>query len=216
MFKIKKRGCINISFLLVACVFCSSFIQADVKGLDAASVKVPRVNSVSIVTPKQIVKELTVSHYIFIVTNDFDRDGEEEIIVGANCKEGFCDNYIFKVLTNNRYQYLGFAQFHHETYELIWPRDKVMPDILFFKQENVGQGCIGRLKYKDDGFYKLDKKVCRLPKITSELLGSYAKPKKEMPALEIKRDDPDVIDFSDLEFDDSPEDFFPDGNVEVK
>jgi len=82
------------------------------------------IDSIYTISPKQVIKEVTASNYIYLAKNDFDRDGTQETIVGANCIEGFCENYIFKHLNNKRYQYLGTANFEQDRYELVW-KDKV-------------------------------------------------------------------------------------------
>jgi hypothetical protein len=164
--------------------------------------------------PKQLIKEFTASYYIFLANNDFDRDGVMETIVGANCVEEFCENYIFKHLTNDRYQYLGKASFPHESYELVWKNKEafIYPDIIFFKSENVGQGCLGRYHYTAKVGYQLNNEICRLPIAVGKLVNTNAKEidvnKKIEPKVKIK--DPDFIDFSNIKYDDKPEDFFID------
>ena len=197
----KKTLFLKANIFLISCLFLISSLQAEVLA--------PTLNSISTVSPKQTIKALTASTYLLQINNDFDRDGIQEIIIGANCREEFCDNYIFKLLKNKRFQYIGFAQFHHNAYELVWRDKETLPDILFFKQENVGQGCFGRLKHGQDGVYRVDKEVCRLPKSTGELLGAWYSQNKQKNPIKIKKHDPDYIDFSDVTFDDSPEDLYP-------
>lgn len=174
-----------------------------------SNVDFPRLDVISTSSARQIVKERTASAYIFEHENDFDKDGVNEIIVGANCIEGFCLNFIFRKLHNNRVQFLGHANFHHEYYELVWKKDSGLADIIYFRQENVGQGCIGRYHYVEGFGYKLQTETCRLPKAVKESLNSYALPQKPVPVPVKKERDLDVIDFSDIEFDDEPADFFP-------
>lgn len=199
-------GLVTNNVILLSLLLSPTFVfasQPDVK------VDFPRLGVISTSSARQIVKERTASAYIYEHENDFDRDGTNEIVVGANCIEGFCLNFIFRKLHNNRVQFLGHANFHHEYYELVWKKKPGMADIIYFRQENIGQGCIGRYHYVDELGYKRQTETCRLPKAVKENVNSYALPKKAIPAPVKKERDLDVIDFSDIHFDDEPEDFFP-------
>lgn len=205
--KLFKKSVTWMSILLLSpTLLCAS--QAD------SNVDFPRLDVISTSSARQIVKERTASAYIFEHENDFDKDGSNEIIVGANCVEGFCLNFIFRKLHNDRVQFLGHANFHHEYYELVWKKDSGMADIIYFRQENVGQGCIGRYHYAQGIGYKRQTETCRLPKAVKESLNSYAQPKKTLAAPVKKEKDLDVIDFSDIQFDDEPADFFPEHQLE--
>lgn len=199
----KFKNIINITFLLSTIFFAHNEIFAAQLILD--------IGGIYTIPPKQVIKEVTASNYLFLSENDFDRDGRKETIVGANCVESFCDNYVFRHLNNKRYQYLGMASFQQDNYELVWKEKAgtIYPDILFFKLENIGQGCLGRYHYVKSSGYQLDKEVCRLPRIVSDLLSTYGKEKKVITEPNIKTQDPDFIDFSNLKYDDKPEDFFP-------
>jgi len=168
----------------------------------------PRLGTVYTTIPEQLVKENTASHYIFITNNDIDGDGIQDIIIGANCIEKFCENFMFKTLNNNRYRYLGKASFDQENYELIYRGRDQFVDILFFKQENVGQGCLGRYKYDERAGYQQQTITCRLPRQVSDMLSSYRPAPKPDPVVVPKRANPDDIDFSNIKFDDADLDAF--------
>lgn len=159
----------------------------------------PRVGSVSVTPPAQLVKQKTASNYLMQSRKDVDVDGVTDIIVGANCIEGFCENYIFKILKNNRYRFIGQAKFNQQNFELVNDGKKAVSDILFFEGQNSGQGCLGRYVYVEKQGYQLGNKTCRLPKSVSDLLLSYRPEALVEEALIPKRPDPDFIDFSDLE-----------------
>lgn len=200
--------------LAFTCLFLVQIAKAESLTVDAIvkDWRFPQINSVSTVLPRQTVKEITASPYIFVNENDFNRDGIKEQVVGANCVEGFCINFIFRNLKNKRYQYLGYAVFHHNYYELVWREENNMPDILYFEQTNVGQGCLGRYQYEKKQGYNRVAEVCRLPKEVMSVVSSYAKAQKEeLPIGPERRSEKnlDYIDMSDINFDDSPDDFFP-------
>lgn len=203
----KLKNIIRIGFIIGIFLFYQN--------ITFAAKLILEIDGIYTIPPKQVVKEVTASHYIFLSENDFDRDGVKESIISANCTERFCENYIFKHLNNKRYQYLGMAKFQADAYELVW-KDKVAviyPDILFFELQNVGQGCLGRYHYVQSKGYELNKQVCRLPRMVADLLSTYAK--EERPVIEpsVKIKDPDFIDFSNIKYDDKPEDFFPDEEI---
>lgn len=187
------------------------FYQSSV----SAAQLVLEIDGIYTIPPKQVIKEVTASHYIFLSENDFDRDGVKESIISAHCVERFCENYIFKHLNNKRYQYLGVAKFQEDMYELIWKEKNAVPypDILFFELQNVGQGCLGRYQYVESKGYELNKQVCRLPRMVADLLNTYAKDEKSVITPSVKIKDPDFIDFSNIKYDDKPEDFFPDEEI---
>jgi hypothetical protein len=216
-FKIMKLAPLSsldifVSFLLTSLVLLLSGVSLVYAGQQDASFakkSLPQIGSISTITPSQFVKELTASPYISEFENDFNRDGKNEIIVASNCKQGFCVNFVFNRLRNGRYEYMGFARFHREYYELVWRKPKSFADIVFFRQQNIGQGCIGRYNYIEGEGYQLGTEVCRLPKKIKETVSSYKqkKEKPEVPKIEVLN--PDVIDLSDIKYDDNPEDFFP-------
>ncbi len=206
-----KKFCLAVFFLC-------ALQTASAKSLDVESTvkdwDLPKLNSVSTTLPKQMIKEITLSPYIFMSQNDFNRDGTMEHIVGANCIEGFCVNFIFKVLKNHRYQYLGYAAFHQKHYELVWEKANIMPAIVYFEQTNVGQGCMGRYEYERNVGYKRVVEVCRLPKEVMDVVSTHAniQYEAEQPDVEVNNKsnkDLDFIDMSDIKYDDNPEDFFP-------
>lgn len=199
-----KFTAIALLLLSVSLMFLSGVVSAQ---KNQTKVKAPNLESISTIPPRQMIKELTASPYLFVKNNDFDRDGIKEIIIGARCIEEFCHNYIFKILNNKRYQYLGMAQFNQEVYELIWKEGSTLPDILFFKQENVGQGCLGRYKYQTKEGYILEYNLCQLPKRLAKILNSNKAPEIFKEPRENKG--PDFIDFSNIKFEDNPEDLFP-------
>ncbi len=164
------------------------------------------LGEISTSTPRQIVKQVTQSNYLHEAFNDFDLDGQQEHIIGANCVEGFCENYIFRSLSNKRVQFIGKASFHHKVYELVWPPQSSaseskhsMADIIFFRQQNVGQGCLGRYQFIPKNGYTLVSETCRLPKEVLEVLSSYKEPEKPVVERRSILANPDVIDLSDIE-----------------
>ncbi len=176
----------------------------------------PPLGNIYTELPAQLVKENTASHYIFTTANDIDGDGVADVIIGANCSDKFCENFMFKVLNNKRYQYLGKAAFNQENYELIYTDKNNFADILFFKQENVGQGCLGRYKYDATNGYQQKTLTCRLPRQVSDLLSSYRPIPKPEPVIVPKRPNPDEIDFSNIKFDDIDLDaFYPKAEQEL-
>ncbi len=189
--------------------FCSSmfFLSSDIYAQKPLTIK---LDSVSTSPPRQQVKEVTASPYIFEFQNDFDRDGELETVVGARCVKGWCENYIFKHLNNKRYRFLGMAHFNQKSYELVWEAGASMPDIIYFKRENVGQGCLGRLKYGETLYaYEQEQEVCRLPLSVRDSLNSYRPVAKVKPKPKFRSSDPDYIDFSDIKFNDRESDLYP-------
>ena len=189
-------------------LFCLSFLSAGLEAKDFS----PDIGRVYTVPPAQVVKENTGSYYIFTSRNDIDGDGVAEHIVGANCREGFCENFIFKELNNQRYRYLGKAWFDQQNYELIRKDKDMYADILFFEQENVGQGCLGRYNFESGkGFVEVSK-TCRLPRQVSDLLSSYrAAPAPDPFAVPVRPKNLDEIDFSGIKLDDADlEALFPD------
>ena len=170
----------------------------------------PPIGNIYTVLPEQLVKQNTASNYIYNTMNDIDGDGIDDIIIGANCVESFCENFMFKILSNQRYRYLGKASFDQQNYELIYKGRDQFVDILFFRQENVGQGCLGRYRYDAVKGYQQSTITCRLPKQVSDLLSSYRPVPKPEPVIVPKRANPDEIDFSDIKFDDADlEAFYP-------
>ena len=192
-----------VSLMMLPGYLLASEAQADIK--------FPRIASISTSSPRQIVKEATASPYLFQLENDLDRDGQNEIVVGANCEEGFCVNFIFRQLHNNRVQYLGHASFNHQRYELVWGENtQTLADIVYFKQENVGQGCLGRYHYVEGMGYRKTVEVCRLPKQVMEALSSYTTVTPPVPPPPVGGRNLDAIDLSDIEFNDDPADLYPD------
>ena len=139
----KKEAFIKSYTLLAVLVFGFlpqvSFTQSGEKLL------IPKIGTIYTSTPRQVVKEITASAYLFESQNDFNRDNKDEMIVGANCVEEFCLNFIFETLHNRRVKFVGTAHFHREFYELVWGKNQKWADVIFFKQENVGPRLCGSI-----------------------------------------------------------------------
>ena len=67
---------------------------------------------------------------------------------------------------------------------------------------------MGRYTYQSTTGYEKEFEICRLPKEVMKALNTYEQKEKVIKS-DAKERDMDYIDFSDIQFEDNPEDFFP-------